>query len=107
LFLVQLGCGFIETRDIVSDAADTRLRFGGVFALAFLESDFFAESFPVRLEVLELGFGSAALFVALEDGVNARMGIAASRLEAVPDEIGVFAEKTDIEHGSEIEGESG
>ena len=89
----------------VADSADSSLGFRGVFTLTFLEPDFFAQTFPVGLELLELGFCGAALFVALEDGIDPGMGVAAPGLEAGSDRVWLFAKEADVEHGWEIEGE--
>lgn len=98
---------FADLIDAAADLTHLSLDGRGVFAVLFGNADLFAGAIAFALEGLALGLSLAALLVDGEDLIDHGREVATAKGEALFDEVGVFAEKADIEHGRRIVGWSG
>ncbi len=98
--LVGVGGLLVERGDFLADAAHLRFEVGGGFAQFALAADFLAEAVTVGVVGLERGLDPASARVAGEDFLDDRRGVGPpARGEAGFDEVGLFADETDVEHG--------
>ena len=99
LLVVGVGGLFVERGNFLADAAHPGFEVSGGFAEFAFAADFLAQTVAVGVVGLEGGLDPAAARVAGQDFLDLRRRVGpAARGEAGFDEVGLFADETDVEH---------
>jgi len=91
-----------ELGDLITNLPHLFFERGAIFAPATRAPDFFAQSFPIRIALLEGSFHFSPLRIDLQYFIDAGFIAAATGREPALDEVGLFTNQTDIEHAQEL-----